>query len=133
LIVPAICAPRRLHAAVVILWRFLLHPSNEGCDVFMRLQGFPRVVASRQLFLCERGVNFSVANAVDRVRLAAALAFGQQVVLINAFACDKLPAAERASAQGRFLMTQRPLAAQRPFSNHFPMLLRTKLAASRHR
>jgi hypothetical protein len=41
------------------------------------------------------------------------------MMFINAFACDKLPAAERASAQRRFLMPQRPLAAQSSFTYHF--------------
>jgi hypothetical protein len=30
-----------------------------------------------------------MADAMDRVRLATTLAFGQQVMLVNAFACDQ--------------------------------------------
>jgi hypothetical protein len=59
----------------------------------MRLQRSPSAVASRQLFLCERGVDFSVADAVNRVRLAATLAFGQQVMFVNAFTCYERSAA----------------------------------------
>lgn len=84
------------HAVIVILWWLLLHPSDEGGDVFMRPQSFPSVVVARQFFFCERGVNFSMADAMHGVRLASALALGQQMMLINAFARYQRPAAQRA-------------------------------------
>lgn len=65
----------------------------------MRLQGCPRGVAAGELFLADRGVNFSVTDAVHRMLFSPALAFGQEVMLVNALACHEHAAAERAVAQ----------------------------------
>lgn len=92
---------RRLDAVVVKLWRLLLHPGDKGSHVFMRLQCGPSAVASRQFFLGERRVNFSMADAVNRMLLPPALAFGQQVVFINTLTFNQRSAAQRATAQER--------------------------------
>jgi hypothetical protein len=59
----------------------------------MRLQRSPSAVTSRQLFLGESGMDFSVADAVNSMRLAATLAFGQQVMFVNVFTCYERSAA----------------------------------------
>lgn len=97
----SLAPPRRFDAVVVILRRLFLHPSNEGCDVFMGLKQSPRAVAACQFFFGKRGVNFSVANAMHRVRLSPALAFGQKMMLVDTFASNEMPPAERAVAQSQ--------------------------------
>ena len=84
----------------------------------MRLKCAPSTVASRQLFLGKRRMNFPVADSVNRVRLSPALAFGQQVVLINAFARNKATATKRAGAGRQGLSRRMPRVAQRTFTDH---------------
>ena len=103
---------RRFHAVVVILSGLFLHPQDERCDVFMGLQCCPTAVASCKLFLSKRRVNFSVANAMHGMRLAATLAFGHQMMFINTFARNKRPTAERTVAQSHAPVPQRLLASQ---------------------
>ena len=65
----------------------------------MRLQCVPRVVVFGQLAFAESRVYFAMANAVYLrgvcLRLAA-LAFGHQVMLIHAAACNQRALAKRA-------------------------------------
>ena len=93
-----LATPRRFHTIVVILRWLFLNPSDEGDDVLMGLQLRPSTVAAGKLFLGQRGMNFSVAHAMHGVRLAPALAFGNQMMLIDTFTRDKWPAAKRAVA-----------------------------------
>lgn len=59
----------------------------------MLLQRCPGKEVFNKFALTERGVNFSVADPVNRFFDFAAAAFGQQVVLVNAGTCQHGPAA----------------------------------------
>ena len=60
----------------------------------MRLQCLPSAVAASELFFCKSSVDFLVADAMHGVRLAPALAFRHQVMLVDAFACNHGPVAQ---------------------------------------
>jgi hypothetical protein len=52
-------------------------------------------------------MDFSVAYAMNRVRRPPSLAFGGEVMLINAFPGYQLPSTQWAIAQERFGVTER--------------------------
>jgi hypothetical protein len=105
-----------------------LHPSDEGCNIFMRLKRRPSAVATCQFFFSERGMNFPVADAVNRMRLSAALAFGYEMMLINAFASNQTSAAERASAGPYGSIGQGCASSQGTFTHHIDKIEKTFLA-----
>jgi hypothetical protein len=65
------------------------------------LQRWPSGKLPSQFFFAQGCVDFSMADAVNGEGVFAALAFGYQVVLINAAACDQRPAAQWAITQSR--------------------------------
>ncbi len=74
----------------------LFYPSNELCNLRMRLQRFPVVEVPGKFALCQRGVYFLVANPVQHILVFSAHAFRNQVVLVRGDAHFHGPAAQRA-------------------------------------
>ena len=109
----------RAPGVVVMRWRFVGYPAQESGDLRVVFQRFPGAKALCQLTLAEGGVNLPVADAVNPVLLFAALAARPEVVLVNAGADFKWPAAQGTQFRSHWLDVAKWLtAAQRTFRHH---------------
>ena len=109
----------RAPGVVIKRWRFVGYPAQESGDLRVVFQRFPGTKALCQLTLTEGGVNLPVADAVNPVLLFAALAARHKVVLVNAGADFKWPAAQGTQFWPHWLDVAKWLtAAQRTFRHH---------------